>query len=251
MIESLIFILGTVIGSFLNLCICRIPKNESIVYPVSHCTSCQNKIKPYDLIPIISYILLKGRCRYCKEKISIVSPVIELFTGVIFLGLYLKYGLTIEFIKYLFLCSFLIIIGCIDYNTTDVYFNTTISGIIVGILFLLINWYLNLPIKTYFLGGIIAGIAISLIVILTGGMGWGDVEICVLSSIYIGAKLTILMLFLSFIIGAIVGIILIIYKKKSRKDYIAFGPSIVIATLITIYSGESIIEWYLNFGLVI
>ncbi|MCD3297714.1 prepilin peptidase, partial [Clostridium botulinum] len=113
-----VFVIGLIIGSFLNLCICRIPKNESIVYPASHCTSCQNKIKPYDLIPIISYIILKGKCRYCEEKISINSPIIECLTGVIFLGVYLKYGLTIEFIKYLFLCSFLIIIGCIDYNTT-------------------------------------------------------------------------------------------------------------------------------------
>ncbi|MCD3296684.1 A24 family peptidase, partial [Clostridium botulinum] len=137
----------------------------------------------------------------------------------------------------------------IDYNTTEVYFSTTSIGIIVGIIFILINWYLNLPIKTYFLGAIIAGMVISLIIILTDGMGWGDVEICVLSSIYLGARLTILMLFLSFIIGAIVGVLLIIYKKKSRKDYIAFGPSIVIATLTTIYAGENIIKWYLNIGL--
>ncbi|KEI04602.1 prepilin peptidase [Clostridium botulinum] len=244
-----IFIIGIIIGSFLNLCICRIPKNESIVYPASHCTSCQNKIKSYDLIPIMSYIILKGKCRYCGEKISINSLIVECLTGVIFLGVYLKYGLTIEFIKYLFLCSFLIIIGCIDYNTTDVYFSTTIIGIIVGIVFILINWYLNLPIKTYFLAAIIAGMVISLIIVVTGGMGWGDVEICILSGMYLGVRLTILMLFLSFIIGAIIGVLLIVYKKKSRKDYIAFGPSIVIATLITIYAGENIIKWYLNIGL--
>ncbi|KGN02255.1 peptidase A24 [Clostridium novyi A str. 4570] len=245
MISISFFILGTIIGSFLSVCICRIPAGESIVYPPSHCSNCKSNIKPYDLIPIVSYVILRGKCRYCKEKISIKSPLMELFTGIIFLSLYLKYGLTLELIKYLILFSFLIVIGCIDYNTTDVYFSTTSTGIGIGILFLVINWYLKLPIKTYFLGAIIGGIFILLIAVLTGGMGFGDVEICILSGIYIGTKLTVLMLFLSFILGGAVGAVLIISKKKSRKDYIAFGPYISIATMIAVLFGEKIINWYL------
>lgn len=245
MISISFFILGTIIGSFLSVCICRIPAGESIVYPPSHCSNCKSNIKPYDLIPIVSYVILRGKCRYCKEKISIKSPLMELFTGIMFLSLYLKYGLTLELIKYLILFSFLIVIGCIDYNTTDVYFSTTSTGIGIGILFLVINWYFKLPIKTYFLGAIIGGIFILLIAVLTGGMGFGDVEICILSGIYIGTKLTVLMLFLSFILGGAVGAILIISKKKSRKDYIAFGPYISIATMIAVLFGEKIINWYL------
>ena len=245
MISISFFILGTIIGSFLSVCICRIPAGESIVYPPSHCSNCKSNIKPYDLIPIVSYVILRGKCRYCKEKISIKSPLMELFTGIMFLSLYLKYGLTLELIKYLILFSFLIVIGCIDYNTTDVYFSTTSTGIGIGILFLVINWYLKLPIKTYFLGAIIGGIFILLIAVLTGGMGFGDIEICILSGIYIGTKLTVLMLFLSFILGGAVGAVLIISKKKSRKDYIAFGPYISIATMIAVLFGEKIINWYL------
>lgn len=245
MISIVFFILGTIIGSFLSVCICRIPAGESIVYPPSHCSNCKSNIKPYDLIPIISYVILKGKCRYCKEKISIKSPLMELFTGIMFFGLYLKYGLTLELIKYLILFSFLIVIGSIDYNTTDVYFSTTSTGIGIGILFLVINWYLKLPVKTYFLGAIIGGIFILLIAVLTGGMGFGDVEICILSGIYIGTKLTVLMLFLSFILGGAVGAVLIISKKKSRKDYIPFGPYISIATMIAVLFGEKIINWYL------
>ena len=245
MISISFFILGTIIGSFLSVCICRIPAGESIVYPQSHCSNCKSNIKPYDLIPIVSYVILRGKCRYCKEKISIKSPLMELFTGIMFLSLYLKYGLTLELIKYLILFSFLIVIGCIDYNTTDVYFSTTSTGIGIGILFLVINWYLKLPVKTYFLGAIIGGIFILLIAVLTGGMGFGDVEICILSGIYIGTKLTVLMLFLSFILGGAVGAILIISKKKSRKDYIPFGPYISIATMIAVLFGEKIINWYL------
>lgn len=245
MISIVFFILGTIIGSFLSVCICRIPAGESIVYPSSHCSNCKSNIKPYDLIPIVSYVILRGKCRYCKEKISIKSPLMELFTGIMFLSLYLKYGLTLELIKYLILFSFLIVIGCIDYNTTDVYFSTTSTGIGIGILFLVINWYLKLPVKTYFLGAIIGGIFILLIAVLTGGMGFGDVEICILSGIYIGTKLTVLMLFLSFILGGAVGAVLIISKKKSRKDYIPFGPYISIATMIAVLFGEKIINWYL------
>lgn len=245
MISIIFFILGTIIGSFLNLCICRIPAAESIVYPSSHCTSCKNKIKPYDLIPIVSYVILKGKCRYCKEKISIKSPLMELFTGIMFLSLYLKFGITINLLKYLILFSFLIVIGGIDYNTTDVYFSTTSTGIGIGVLFLIVNWYLKLPIKTYLIGAIIGGIFILLIAVLTGGMGFGDVEICILSGIYIGTRLTILMLFLSFILGGAIGAILIISKKKSRKDYIPFGPYISIATMISVLLGDKIINWYL------
>ncbi|ABK61819.1 prepilin peptidase [Clostridium novyi] len=245
MISVSFFILGTIIGSFLSVCICRIPAGESIVYPPSHCSNCKSNIKPYDLIPIVSYVILRGKCRYCKEKISIKSPLMELFTGIMFLSLYLKYGLTLDLIKYLILFSFLIVIGCIDYNTTDVYFSTTSTGIGIGILFLVINWYLKLPVRTYFLGAIIGGIFILLIAVLTGGMGFGDVEICIFSGIYIGTKLTVLMLFLSFILGGAVGAILIISKKKSRKDYIPFGPYISIATMIAVLFGEKIINWYL------
>ncbi|KEH86178.1 MULTISPECIES: prepilin peptidase [Clostridium] len=245
MISVSFFILGTIIGSFLSVCICRIPAGESIVYPPSHCSNCKSNIKPYDLIPIVSYVILRGKCRYCKEKISIKSPLMELFTGIMFLSLYLKYGLTLDLIKYLILFSFLIVIGCIDYNTTDVYFSTTSTGIGIGILFLVINWYLKLPVRTYFLGAIIGGIFILLIAVLTGGMGFGDVEICILSGIYIGTKLTVLMLFLSFILGGAVGAVLIISKKKSRKDYIPFGPYISIATMIAVLFGEKIINWYL------
>ena len=112
MISIVFFILGTIIGSFLSVCICRIPAGESIVYPPSHCSNCKSNIKPYDLIPIVSYVILRGKCRYCKEKISIKSPLMELFTGIMFLSLYLKYGLTLELIKYLILFSFLIVIEC-------------------------------------------------------------------------------------------------------------------------------------------
>lgn len=245
----IIFILGLLIGSFLNVCVYRIPQDESISYPPSHCTNCKNRIKPYDLIPVVSYIFLRGKCRYCGENISIKYPLIELFTGIIFVGLYDHYGISLDLAKYLILGAYLIVIGLIDFNTTDVYFKTTLSGSLVGIAFLGVKLYYGEGISTYIIGALIGAGFIAIIILLTGGMGWGDAEICALCGIYIGAKLTVLTLFLSVILGGAIGVILILTKIKTRKDYIPFGPYIVIGALIALFWGESIINWYLSGGL--
>jgi len=105
----LIFILGLIVGSFSNVCIYRIPKNESIIYPASHCPKCSSPIKPVDNVPILSYILLKGRCRNCKNKISIQYPLVELLTGLIYLIIYLIYGLNIQTLIYIILSSALLL----------------------------------------------------------------------------------------------------------------------------------------------
>ncbi len=241
-----ILVLGLLIGSFLNVCIYRIPRGESIAYPPSHCTNCGNNIKSYDLIPVISYVFfLKGKCRYCGEKISIRYPLIELFTGVVFMLTYEYYGMSMEFIKFAVLSCFLIVIGMIDFDTTDVYFKTTMSGIIVGIVFLIVYYFNGYNIWTYILGALIGGGFISLIILITGGMGWGDAEICFLTGLYLGWKLTVLMLFLSIILGAVIGILLIATKKKSKKDYIPFGPYIALGAMIAVIWGEEILKWYL------
>ena len=245
MISIFIFIIGLIIGSFLNVCIYRIPLGQSINYPPSHCMGCGNRIKWYDLIPVLSYIILKGKCRYCREKVSMQYPLIELLTGVLFLALYIEYDLSFNFVKYAILICFLIVIGMIDYNTTDVYFKTTLSGFIAGLLFLSYGAYLGGEIVTYIYGALLGGGLISLIILLTNGMGWGDAEICAVCGLFLGFKLTAVMLFFSFVFGAIVGISLIILKKKSRKDYIPFGPSIAIAAVFTLFMGSKILMWYL------
>lgn len=246
---GIIFILGAIIGSFLNVCIYRIPREESIVYPPSSCTSCKNTIKWYDLVPIISYLFLKGKCRYCDEKVSIRYPIIEFTTGILFLITFIKYGISLEFIKYIVFISILVVIGIIDLDTTDVYFSTTLTGIISSIMFLGIYVYLSMPVSGYIYGGIIGGGLLSAIILITkGGMGWGDAEICLVCGLFLGWKLTIIMLFLSFIIGSVIGVTLILLGKKTRKDYIPFGPSIVMAAVITIFVGERI--WILYTSLI-
>ncbi|CAM2831665.1 A24 family peptidase [Hathewaya histolytica] len=244
--QILIFFLGATIGSFLNVCIYRIPKGESIAYPPSHCTNCNGKIKFYDLFPIISWMFLKGKCRNCREKISIRYPLVEFFTGICFLLIFLKYGLTIETLKFSLLTVFLIVIGLIDYDTMDVYTFITWSGIILGGIFIIISYFRGQGVLTYVYGVLLGGGFIALIIILTSGMGWGDVEICALSGIFLGFSNTVVMLFFSFICGGVIGAILIITGKKGRKEAMPFGPFIALASIITILIGDAIINWYIG-----
>ena len=131
---GLIVILGLVIGSFLNVCIYRIPNEQSIAFPPSHCTNCNHKLSPLDLIPVLSYISIRAKCRYCKEKISARYPLIEILNALLYLIIYLKFGLVLITLKYCILASILIVIGMIDYDTQFVFTGTTIfGGIIVGI----------------------------------------------------------------------------------------------------------------------
>lgn len=249
-IGAYVFIIGLLIGSFLNVCIYRIPKGESIAYPPSHCTQCGNRIKWYDLVPVISYLALGRKCRYCGEKISIRYMIIELGTGVLFLLLYLQYGISFVFFKYIIFTTFLIVIGMIDFDTTDVYFKTTLSAAITGVILVAVGYftgeYLIKGMLTYLYGAVFGGGLIALIILLTHGMGWGDAEICFFCGLFLGLKNTILMMFLSFVIGGTIGIILIALKKKSKKDYIPFGPSIALAAIMVALYGNSIINRYLN-----
>ncbi|TDT61967.1 prepilin peptidase [Fonticella tunisiensis] len=242
----LVFIFGLIIGSFLNVCIYRIPRGESISCPPSHCTSCGRRIRWYDMFPVLSYLLLRGKCRFCGDRISIKYPLIELTTGALFAALYINYGLSFEFIKFALFISLLIVIGIIDLNTMDVYLKTTIFGVISGIVFMIIGYYLYGNVMEYISGGLLGGGTIALIIILTKGMGWGDAEICLVSGLFLGLRLAVVMLFLSFVIGGFTGIALILLKKKSRRDYIPFGPFIALSSIVTTFFGERILTWYLS-----
>ncbi|MGV8979784.1 prepilin peptidase [Clostridium sp.] len=247
-----IFILGLLIGSFLNVCIYRIPRGESIAYPASHCTSCGNDIKFYDLIPVLSWIFLRGKCRNCQEKISIRYALVESVTAILFLLNYFQYGISIYLLKYLILVPFLIVIAMIDYDTMEVYTVTTWMAIAVGIILLGVNFYLGEPIATYIYGALLGAGTIATIILLskliigTEGMGWGDAEICGLCGLFLGFNLTLLMMFFSFIIGGIIGVYLLKFKNKNGRSEMPFGPSIILAALLMMIWGDRILNWYLG-----
>ena len=247
----LIFILGLIVGSFSNVCVYRIPRNESIVYPASHCPKCHTTIKPIDNIPLLSYILLKGRCRNCKSKISIRYPVVEFLTGFIYLQIYLVYGLSIQTLIYIILSSALIIISFIDLNEQIVPDVISLPGIVIGFIISFFIPYISFINSAL---GILAGGGIILIIGLAGSvifkkeaMGGGDVKLAAMIGAFLGWRYIIISLFLGFFLGAIVGIILILSKIKSREDVVPFGPFIVLGSFITLLWGEKILSWYLGF----
>ena len=241
-----VIIIGLVIGSFLNVCIYRIEKEESIVTPSSHCMKCGHVLKWFELIPVLSYLFLKGRCRSCGEKISIRYPIIEIFNSILYLILYIRFGFTIDFFKFAFLSSLLLVIGVIDYDTTFVYTSTIRTGIIGGIIFLVLKVIIDGEgIVDNILGFAIGFIIIFLIVVITKGMGEGDYEIAAVSGLFLGSKGIILTLFLSIVLGGIAATVLLIRRKKGLQSEMAFGPYIALATVIAVLWGDKILEFYI------
>ena len=246
----LIFSLGLIVGSFSNVCIYRIPRNESVIYPASHCTKCRTKIKPVDNIPLLSYILLKGRCRNCGSKISIQYPVVEFLTGLIYLIIYLIYGLSIQSLVYIILLSALIIIAFIDLQEQIIPDVISLPGIVVGLILSFIVPYMsfiNSVLGTLVGGGIILIIAwVGSIIFKKEAMGGGDAKLTAMIGAFLGWRYTIISLFLGFFLGALTGIILIMTKIKKREDAIPFGPFIALGSIITLLCGEKILAWYIG-----
>ncbi|KMT21329.1 prepilin peptidase [Clostridium cylindrosporum] len=242
-----VFIIGSILGSFFNLCIFRIPSEESIVFPPSNCPKCKSNIKKYDLIPIISYLILRGKCRNCSEKVSIQYPLIELLTGILFTIIYLYFGFSVELFLYLVLVSVLIITSVIDINTGYIYERVSLVGIIAGVVFIVYKYISSGEMLTYILGGVAAGGIIAIIILLTNGMGWGDAEVAFLCGLFLGLSSSILMIFLSIVLGGIGASILLVFGKKSRKDAIPFAPYISIGGLIALLYGEGIVKAFLSY----
>ncbi len=243
----LVVIFGLVIGSFLNVCICRIANEESIAFPPSHCTNCGYELKAKDLIPVLSYIFLGGKCRSCKEKISIQYPIVEILNAILYIAIYLKFGFTLNLFKFCLFASLLIVIGFIDFKTKYVYNSTVVFGVVSGILFAVLEWMETKSIPwNYIAGAFIEFGIIYLIVILTRGMGEGDIDIALICGLFLGIKGILVTLFLAIILGGIVATIILIFKLKERKAEIAFGPYLAIGGIIACLYGSRLIDIYLG-----
>ena len=242
-----IILFGLCIGSFLNVCIFRIAKEENIAFPPSHCTSCSYELKVKDLIPVFSYIFLKGKCRNCKENISNQYPIVEILNSTIYVLLYLQFGLSISLIKYCLLVSLLIVIGFIDFETKYVYSSTVIFGIVSAVIFFIVDWIITKRIPvSLIIGGILGFGVIWLIVHLTGGMGEGDVDIALIIGLFLGTNNILLALFLSFVIGGIAATFILVFKLNKGEREIAFGPYLAIGGILTMLYGTNLINYYLN-----
>ncbi|HAM62266.1 MAG TPA: prepilin peptidase [Erysipelotrichaceae bacterium] len=240
---SLLLVFGFIIGSFLNVVIYRLPKHESIVYGPSHCMNCNEKIKPYDLIPVLSYIILGGKCRSCSMKISIRYPLIELLNGLLYLGIFILNELTLDSILMMAFSSTLLVIAMIDFDTMDVYDGTLIVILLLGVV-RLISDFSNFP--SAILGGLVVSIPLYIIAILTQGIGGGDVKLMGVAGFFLGVKMTLVGTFLGILMGGLWGVILMVFFKKAGKAMIPFGPFLCIGMYIALLYGTQLADWYLG-----
>ncbi len=240
-IYAFIFSFGITIGSFLNVCIYRLPKDESIISKPSHCMNCNNKIKPYDLIPIFSWIILKGKCRYCKQKIPFRYPLVELLNGLMYIISFICFGLTIKAVIMCVLYSLLIVVAFMDWDTMEIN-----VGVIVFIALLSIPSYLLTTDATLIerlIGMIIISIPFLIICLITNGIGLGDVLLMGAAGLVLGYKVTLASAFIGIIIASIAGVT---YKIITKSSKFAFGPYLAIAIAISTFYGDSLVNWYLK-----
>ncbi|MEF9933804.1 MAG: prepilin peptidase [Clostridium sp.] len=241
-----VFILGLIIGSFLNVCIYRIPREESISYPPSNCTGCNSNIMWYDLIPVLSYIILRGKCRHCREKISIQYPIVEVLTGVLFTLIYLEFDFTYRFFFFTILTAVLIVTGFIDYYTEYIYEKVSIVGLILAVGYVGYQFYLGEAYGNLILGGLICSGVIAVFAIFKA-MGWGDVELALMCGLFLGVYKGVLMLIIAVLLGGIVGSIILIRRKDKSERTMAFGPYIGIGGYIALVYGDYILEFLKNY----
>ncbi len=237
------FIFGAVVGSFLNVCIFRLPGKESIIKPLSRCPHCQHPIRFYDNIPLISFILLKGKCRDCQEKISWRYPLVELITALLSLFLFLKFGFGLPFLAVFIFTAVLIIIAFIDLDHQIIPDILTLPGIpvffLAGIFIMKVGWLAAL-IGLLVGGGVLFAIAFVYEAITKReGMGGGDIKLLAMIGGFFGWKSLIFIILFSSFAGALVGMTAMIIKKQDLKYAVPFGPFLAAAAIAYIYWGEA------------
>ena len=240
-------VIGLFIGSFLNVCIHRIPREESIVFPSSRCPKCREKIRPWDNIPVLSYLFLRGRCRHCKEKISPRYPLVETLSALIALAMLYRFGLTAAFFIYYAWACVLLVITFIDIDYQIIPDSLSIGGIVVG---LALVWWLPVSYPEALIGlGVGAGLLIVVIYgyyFLTGkqGMGGGDVKLLGMIGVFTGGEGVLFTIFMGSLLGSLVGLPWALLQKKNMQAAIPFGPFLALGAFINVLFGDMLIDWY-------
>ena len=246
-----VFIFGLIVGSFLNVCIYRMPKGQSIVMPASHCPDCVKPIKWYDNIPVISYFILRGRCRHCSTRISLRYPLVEVLTGVMAFYVFSVFGYTPVSVSYFVMICALIIATFVDFDINEIPDEVSIGGCVIGLLLSAIFPIIHCQ-TTH-----VSGLVQSLLGVLAGGgsiylmgffgemvfkkeaMGGGDVKLMGMVGAFLGWKFAILTFFMAPLFGSVIGIAL---KIKDGREIIPYGPYLSIAAVISMFWGQKILS---------
>jgi leader peptidase (prepilin peptidase)/N-methyltransferase len=252
----LFFLIGLAIGSFLNVCIDRLPQNQSIIRPPSSCAACNHKLGILDLIPVFSYLWLRGRCRYCQATIPLKLPIVEGVTGLLFAFLYWKFGLGLELGILLIYTSILIVIFVIDLENQLILNRITYPAMVLALIFSTLwlesNVISLLPqglpgrVLSALAGGTLGLLAEALpLIISRRGKGMGDVKLGALVGLMTGYPLVFVTVLLSWISGGLIAAILLAFKIKGLKDPIPSGTFLTAAAMVTLLWGPEIWQWYL------
>ena len=270
MIPFGIFLLGLAIGSFLNVCILRIPADKSIVLPASSCPKCGKAIAPYDNIPVLSWLILGGKCRHCKTRISAMYPAVELLTGLLFLACYFAFGLTLDTLKWAVFSALLVDLTITDLRERILPDAVNFFGLAVGLLFSpfskqldgtalwLANRWFDFPppqMALSFVDALLGAVAGSGLLWLVAegyfrlrgreGMGLGDVKMMAAVGAFLGLKRTLMTILAGSLLGSVIGVCLIALTKKGRDYELPFGTFLGAGALLVLFFGTPALHWYL------
>ena len=240
-----VLLFGLAIGSFLNVVIVRVPEGRSLWRPRSACPGCSAQLAWHDNIPVLSFLLLRGRCRGCGMRISRRYPIVEGVMGVALVSAYVAFGPTADFVVAGVLLATLIVITAIDLDRQLIPDVITLPGIVAGLALNLatgrISWFDSVV-------GILLGGGLFLVIILVsrGGMGGGDLKLGAMLGAFLGWKALLLALFVAVVLGGVVAIVFLASGLRGRKDPIPFGPFLAIGGAVAIFWGERIVSWYLS-----
>ena len=242
-IYILIFTFGIVIGSFLNVCIYRIPMHETVVTERSHCMRCGYQLSWYDMIPVFSWLFLGGKCRKCKEPISPQYPIVEATNGILYLLIFAVCGFKWESIIYCLMASALLVLSVIDWRTYEIPIGINIFILVLGILHIIIDYHNWL---NYVIGFFGISVVLLILFYVSGGraIGGGDVKLMAAAGVVIGWKLIILAFFIGCIVGSVIHLIRM--KVSGAQKVLAMGPYLAIGIMIATLWGENLISWYLS-----
>jgi len=251
------FVFGAIVGSFLNVCIVRIPKGDSIVHPASHCPSCKKPIRFYDNVPLLSYLLLRGRCHSCGERISPRYFFVELLMGCLSVALYYQFGLSLAFLVSFIFVAALIVISFIDLDVRIVPDVISLPGIVAGLLFSIVGRYLIndsfdvIPSPLSALIGVLVGGGFLLALAwayeaFTGieGMGGGDIKLLAMIGAFLGWTSIPFTIFFASLTGSVIGLGFMIAKGVGRRFALPFAPFLCLGALFYLFFGDRLVEFY-------
>lgn len=258
-VTLLVFSLGAAVGSFLNVVIYRVPAGLSVLFPPSRCPHCLRQLKAYDNVPVLGWLWLKGRCRYCKSPISVRYPLVEAATGMLFVGVFSSFDLSLQTLGYWIFLSWLLALALIDIDTLTLPNALTQSGLVVGLLFqALLGWFTTHQIPEtvgFLMGGIVGAVIgiwlldlISFVGTIAFGqtaMGGGDAKLAAMMGAWLGWKLLLIAGFLACAIGAFAGGGAIALGWISRRQPMPFGPFLALGAALALFWGETLITQYL------